>query len=59
MTEERIIRGMVGREMSSRFPQRENTIQDEVAFEVKIGQYIMSSTQKKSGRQCIPQCKKR
>lgn len=35
MTEERIIRGMVGREMSSRFPQRENTIQDEVAFEVK------------------------
>lgn len=35
VTEERIIRGMVGREMSSRFPQRENTIQDEVAFEVK------------------------
>ncbi|MGB4006686.1 MAG: sugar ABC transporter ATP-binding protein [Halanaerobiales bacterium] len=35
VTEERIIRGMVGREMSSRFPQRADSIQDEVAFEVR------------------------
>lgn len=33
--EERIIRGMVGREMTERYPHRSNTIQDEVAFEVK------------------------
>ncbi|NLM97315.1 MAG: sugar ABC transporter ATP-binding protein [Halanaerobiaceae bacterium] len=35
VSEERIIRGMVGREMTDRYPKRSNTIQDEIAFEVK------------------------
>lgn len=35
VSEERIIRGMVGREMTERYPQRPDTIQDGVAFEVK------------------------
>jgi len=35
VSEERIIRGMVGREMTERYPNRPDTIQDEVAFEVK------------------------
>ena len=35
VTEERIIRGMVGREMTERYPSRSHTIRDEVAFEVK------------------------
>lgn len=35
VSEERIIRGMVGREMTERYPRRSNTICDEVAFEVK------------------------
>jgi putative multiple sugar transport system ATP-binding protein len=33
--EERIIRGMVGRELSSRYPEREHNISDEVLFEAK------------------------
>ncbi len=35
VTESRIIRGMVGREMSSRFPKREKHISPEVAMEVQ------------------------
>ncbi len=35
ITEERIIQGMVGRELTDRFPQRESTIKDEIMFEVK------------------------
>jgi len=35
VSEERIIRGMVGREMTERYPHRPDTIRDEVAFEVK------------------------
>lgn len=33
--EERIIKGMVGRELSNRYPQREHNISDEVLFEAK------------------------
>ncbi|MDD4311389.1 MAG: sugar ABC transporter ATP-binding protein [Eubacteriales bacterium] len=33
--ESRIIRGMVGRELTSRFPQRESRVQDEVVLEVE------------------------
>ncbi|MCR5215058.1 MAG: sugar ABC transporter ATP-binding protein [Eubacterium sp.] len=33
--EERIIKGMVGRELTNRFPEREHHISDEVLFEVK------------------------
>lgn len=35
VSEERIIRGMVGREMTERYPTRSETIRDEVALEVK------------------------
>ncbi|QTL99233.1 ATP-binding cassette domain-containing protein [Iocasia frigidifontis] len=35
VSEERIIRGMVGREMTERYPSRPDKIRDEVAFEVK------------------------
>ncbi|MFW6035310.1 MAG: ATP-binding cassette domain-containing protein [Halothermotrichaceae bacterium] len=35
ISEKRIIKGMVGREMSERFPERPDTIRDKVAFEVK------------------------
>lgn len=35
VTEERIIRGMVGREMTERYPPRPNTIRSEVALEVR------------------------
>lgn len=34
VSEEQIIRGMVGRELTDRFPKRENTISDEVCMEV-------------------------
>ena len=53
VTEERIIRGMVGREMSSRFPVRADTIQDEVAFENKIGQFTINLHGTESSGQCI------
>ena len=33
--EDRIIRGMVGRELSDRFPKREDTVRNEIAMEVK------------------------
>ncbi|HHT42871.1 MAG TPA: sugar ABC transporter ATP-binding protein [Firmicutes bacterium] len=35
VSEARIIRGMVGREMTERYPTRPNTIRDEVALEVR------------------------
>ncbi|MFP4015486.1 MAG: ATP-binding cassette domain-containing protein [Halanaerobiales bacterium] len=35
VSEERIIRGMVGREMTERYPSRPDTTRDKVAFEVK------------------------
>ncbi|HOB90943.1 MAG: sugar ABC transporter ATP-binding protein [Bacillota bacterium] len=35
ISEERIIRGMVGREMTERFPHRPNTVRDEVGLEVR------------------------
>jgi putative multiple sugar transport system ATP-binding protein len=35
ISEERIIRGMVGREMTERYPTRQSTVQDEVAFELR------------------------
>ena len=35
INEERIIRGMVGRELTSRYPEREHNISDEVLFEAK------------------------
>lgn len=34
-SEARIIKGMVGREMTNRFPKREKCLSDEIAFEVK------------------------
>lgn len=35
ISEDRIIKGMVGREMTDRFPKRENTVKPEVLLEVK------------------------
>ena len=35
ITEPRIIKGMVGREMTNRFPPREHTVKGDVAFEVR------------------------
>ncbi|WP_426348710.1 multiple monosaccharide ABC transporter ATP-binding protein [Alloiococcus sp. CFN-8] len=35
ITEDRIIKGMVGREISDRFPKRENTVVEEVRLEIK------------------------
>jgi len=35
ITEERIIKGMVGREMSERYPERSHSIRKEIAFEVR------------------------
>lgn len=35
LSEDRIIQGMVGREMTDRYPKRENTVTDEIAMEVK------------------------
>lgn len=35
ITEERIIRGMVGRKMTERYPMRPNTVRNEVALEVQ------------------------
>jgi len=35
VSEERIIRGMVGREMTERFPARPHTIRDEISFEAR------------------------
>ncbi|MGM9973333.1 MAG: multiple monosaccharide ABC transporter ATP-binding protein [Clostridiaceae bacterium] len=35
ITEDRIIKGMVGREISDRFPKRENTVVKEVRLEIK------------------------
>lgn len=35
ISEERIIRGMVGREMTERFPHRPNTVRDEIGLEVR------------------------
>ncbi|NLI22385.1 MAG: sugar ABC transporter ATP-binding protein [Clostridiales bacterium] len=35
ITEPRIIKGMVGREMTNRFPPREHTVKGDVAFEIR------------------------
>ena len=35
ISEPRIIKGMVGREMTSRYPAREGTVKDDIAFEVR------------------------
>ena len=43
ITESRIIKGMVGREIADRFPKREPKI-GEVLMEVKTGRYIIRCT---------------